>query len=204
MIFSLTRRVTSSGFSPCRISTTPPTASLPSFSSTLRRKAGPTCTAPSMPTLIGVPMPRRDDDRIANVIEVLDPADRADQVLGVSLVDDPAADRRVGPGDRRIHFAQADAVGPELARGRDRSDISRRTADAGDLGHARHAGELVADEPVLDRPQLTQGPARRPRPCTRRSGRPRWYQGRGKASRPAAETSRRSRASRARARGRSR
>ena len=56
------------------------------------------------------------DDRIANVIELLDPADRPDQVLSVSLVDHPAADRLVRPRDRRVDLTQADAQRPELAR----------------------------------------------------------------------------------------
>src|SRR5258708_6092563 len=72
------------------MSTTPPTTSLPSFSSTLRRKAGPIWTVPRVPTEIGVPVLRWG------------------------------------------------------------------ATDGGYLGHDRHTVELVADEPVLDRAQLTE------------------------------------------------
>ena len=49
------RLVTCKGFSPWRIITTAPTASLPFFSSTLRRNSPPRPTVPSCDTQIGVP-----------------------------------------------------------------------------------------------------------------------------------------------------
>ncbi len=49
------RRVTSRGFSPCRIMTTAPTASLPFFSNALRRNSDPWLTTARFDTQIGVP-----------------------------------------------------------------------------------------------------------------------------------------------------
>ena len=143
------------------------------------------------------------DDRIADVIDVLDPTDRANQVLSVPLVDHPAADRRVGPGDSRVHLAQADAVGPELVGVEVDLVLLRRAPDAGHLGHARHAVELIADEPVLDRSQLAVILAATlngvPKDLTDGRG----VRGEIGCHCPAAETSRRSRVSRGRAGGRS-
>ena len=69
---------------------------------------------------------------------------------------DPAADRRVRPRDGRVDLAEADAVGPELVRVEVDLVLLRGAADGGDLGDARHAVELVADVPVLERPQLAE------------------------------------------------
>ena len=118
-IFALIRRVTSSGFSPTRIRTTPPTASLPSFSRTDRRKAWPTWTVATLPTVIGVP-PRSGDHGPLDVAQAGDPPHRSDQVFGVPLVDHPAAHARIRPGDGRIHFAQPDPDRPGACWGRRR------------------------------------------------------------------------------------
>ena len=52
---SFTRRVTSRGFSPKRIMTTPPVASRPPFSRTLRRNSLPSWTVATCPTVTGTP-----------------------------------------------------------------------------------------------------------------------------------------------------
>src|SRR5262249_35641656 len=61
-------------------------------------------------------VPAARDDRIADVVDRLDPADGSDQILGVPLVDHPAADGRVRAGDSRVDLAQADPVGSQLVR----------------------------------------------------------------------------------------
>jgi hypothetical protein len=79
------------------------------------------------------------DDRLADVIEILDPADRADQILGIPLVNHPPTGGRVRTGDGRVDFTQADAVGTELVRVEVNLVLAWGSADRGDLGHARHA-----------------------------------------------------------------
>jgi hypothetical protein len=56
----------------------------------------------------------------------------------------------VRPGHGGIDFAQAQAIGAELVGIEVDLILARRTADRGNLGHAGHAVELVADVPVLD------------------------------------------------------
>src|SRR5271157_1968612 len=99
------------------------------------------------------------DDNIADVVEALDPADRADQVLGVPLVDDPAADSRIRPGHGGVDLTQADAVSTELVGVEIDLVFLGSAADGGDFRHSRHAVELVTNIPVLNGPQLAQVPA---------------------------------------------
>ena len=49
-IFCFTALITSSALVPYRVTTTPPTASLPSLSSTPRRNSGPNCTLATLRT----------------------------------------------------------------------------------------------------------------------------------------------------------
>src|SRR5271166_1111314 len=99
------------------------------------------------------------DYRAADVVEALDPADRTDQVLGVPLVDDPAADGRIRPGDGGVDLTQADAVSAELVGVEVDLVFLGSAADGGDFRHTRHAVELVAYIPVLNGTELAQVPA---------------------------------------------
>ncbi len=65
-------------------------------------------------------------------------------------------DRRDEWLDRGVDLAEADPDGPELVRVEVDLVLPGGAADAGHLGHTGHAVELVADEPVLDRPQLAE------------------------------------------------
>ena len=119
---SLIRWVTSSGFSPTRISTTPPTASLPFFSRLVRRAAEPNCTVATLRDVDRRAADAFDDDSL-DVGERLNPADAADQIFRVALLQHAAADGGVRSRHGRIEFAERDAVGAQLVRDRRRSDI---------------------------------------------------------------------------------
>jgi len=56
------------------------------------------------------------DDDFPDVVLPADPAEAAHQVLGAVLVEDLAADARIGGPDRAEDLAQADVVGPEFQR----------------------------------------------------------------------------------------
>ena len=84
------------------------------------------------------------------------PADAPHHVLGVALVDDMPAGRRVRRRDRFDDILERDAEEPEpVGVGRDLV-LDREPADAGDVGHAGHGAELRADVPVLDRAEPAQ------------------------------------------------
>ena len=82
-----------------------------------------------------------------------EPADAAGDELGVPLVDDVPADGGVGPADGLGDLPGAMPWRPQPVRVEFDLVLQRQPADAGDLGDARHGGELRADVPVLDRPQ---------------------------------------------------
>ena len=147
------------------------------------------------------------DDRVLDVLLVLDPADAADDVLGIVLLDDAAAGRHVALADGRVELAQRDAVGPQVLGPHVDLIFQRRAADDGHLGHARRGVELRGDVELVERPQpagVDRIARDWPRRCTRRSGPAPWRRGPGTARRPAAETCWPGRASPSRAAGRSR
>ena len=84
---------------------------------------------------------------------VLDPADAADDVLGVVLLDDAAAGRQVALGHRRVELAQRDAVGPQGFGPHVDLVLQRRAADRGDFGHAGGRVELRGDVELVERPE---------------------------------------------------
>ena len=94
----------------------------------------------------------RGDYRVLNVLGVVDPADAADEVLGVVLLDGPAADGGVAAGDGVVQLGQRDAVGAEGVGVHVDLVLERHPADRADLGHAGHGVDLRADEELLQRP----------------------------------------------------
>src|SRR5262249_47760935 len=93
-----------------------------------------------------------------------EPADAADQVLGVALLHDPAADAQVAPGHGVVEVAERDPVGRQVFRPDVDLVLQGRAADRRDLGHAGDRVQLRADVELVQRPQ----PARIDRP--RRAG----------------------------------
>ena len=81
------------------------------------------------------------------------PRIRYSRVAGVEHL---AADALVAVGDRAVETAQRQVIRPELVRINLHLVLPDKPADAGHLRHARDAVELVANGPVLDRPQLIQ------------------------------------------------
>ena len=84
---------------------------------------------------------------------VLDPADAADDVLGVVLLDHAAAGRHVAAADGREQFAERDAVGPQVFRPHVDLVFERHAADDRDLGDAGRGVELRGDVELVERPQ---------------------------------------------------
>jgi hypothetical protein len=80
----------------------------------------------------------------------------AHHVLGLGHLHRTAADVAVGIADCLHHFHQRHAVRTQLDRIDHHLVLLDEAADAGHLGHARRLGQLVADEPVLQRAQFRQ------------------------------------------------
>ena len=93
MIFSFTRSVTRSGFSPCRISTTPPTTSLPSFSNTPRRNPGPSWTVATVLTYTGVPFTSLTTASSISALPLIQPIPRTMYSALFFWITPPAAGR---------------------------------------------------------------------------------------------------------------
>ena len=93
------------------------------------------------------------DDGVFDVVLVLDPADAADDVLGVVLLDDAAAGRHVALGDGGVQLAERDAVGPQVFGPHVDLIFQRRAADDGHVGDARRGVQLRGDVELVERPQ---------------------------------------------------
>ena len=89
------------------------------------------------------------DDDLLDVALRRDPADAADNVLGIPLVNHAAADRRIRARDRRVHFSERDAVGSQLERIDVDLIFDRIAADRGDLRDAGDRIELITNGPIL-------------------------------------------------------
>src|SRR6185369_1217486 len=79
-----------------------------------------------------------------------------DQILGIALLDQLAADILVGDLDRIHDLGDLDVVGEELCRVEVDLVFTHQAAYGGYLGHPLDGVELVAHEPVLQGAQLLQ------------------------------------------------
>ena len=177
--------MTSSGFSPWAIKTTPPVTSLPSFSSTPRRKPGPSRDIRDLGEPDRASLGKRHD----HVFQVARGRDSESKLSSPGVGDAPSRPTprttysafplwTTCPPDEAFDVATASTTSlsdtpktrSRLGSGTTWYSIGK-PADARDLGHAGNRAELGADVPVLDRAEPAQVEARRPRRCTRRSGR---------------------------------
>jgi hypothetical protein len=91
--------------------------------------------------------------QVAGALQV---AAAADHVLGLGQLDGAAAHILVAGLHRLADTRERDAVGLQLAGVHDDLVLALEPADGGDLRHAGRLGELEADQPVLQAPQLGQ------------------------------------------------
>ena len=96
------------------------------------------------------------DDDVFEVVQPPQPTYSADQVLGIPAVEDLPAHALVAVGNGAVKRTERQVVRAELVRVHLHLVLTNETADTGDFRDARNAVELVADGPVLDRPQLIQ------------------------------------------------
>src|SRR2546425_9641149 len=96
------------------------------------------------------------DDHLLQIPRALHEAESAHDRPGPARFDDVAADVAVAPHDGVDDGGERDAVGAEAVRVDVDLVLAHRAADARDLGHARHRVQLVADEPVLERPEVAK------------------------------------------------
>ena len=82
----------------------------------------------------------------------------AHHVFALGHFDGAATDIRVAGTNRVDDFAERNAVSTQLFGIDHDLVLLDEAADAGNFGNARHLGELVADEPVLNRAQLRESP----------------------------------------------
>ena len=90
----------------------------------------------------------------AEIVDRLDVAAPAHHVLGAAELEEASAHLVVRAADRVDHVAQRQVVGEQRRRVDLDLVLLDEAAHRGDLGHPRHAGERVAQRPVLQRAQL--------------------------------------------------
>jgi hypothetical protein len=100
------------------------------------------------------------DHDVLEISGALDQAETAHHRPRPARLDDVAPEVPVAPHDRVDDGREGDPVGPEPVRVDVDLVLPDDPTDAGDLGHAGHRVELVADEPVLEGPQVPQRVAR--------------------------------------------
>jgi hypothetical protein len=98
----------------------------------------------------------RGDDRVLDVARIPEPADAANEELGIGFLDDAAADRGVAARDRRVELAERHAVSAETLGVHIHLPFAGHAPDGSDLRDARDGRQLVADVPVLDRAKLAE------------------------------------------------
>ena len=94
------------------------------------------------------------DDDVLDVADALDPADAADEVFGVILLDDAAADGQVAAGDGVVQLAERDAPGAQGFGADVDLVFHRQTAEHGDVGDASRGIELRDDVELVERPEF--------------------------------------------------
>ena len=92
---------------------------------------------------------------VANLAHVVDESDAAHHVGLRTTLDDVAADIDVAVGNGLIKFERTHAVGGKLIGVDADLESLHLTAEADDVGNARHRPELALNDPVLQRLQLT-------------------------------------------------
>jgi hypothetical protein len=90
------------------------------------------------------------------VVDALDIPQPPDHEFGLAHFHQAAAHIRVAALDGHADFLDGDVVGPQLVGVHDHLVLLDISADGGHLGHPRHAGQFVAQKPVLDGAQLRQ------------------------------------------------
>ena len=98
----------------------------------------------------------RLEDEVFDVLPAAQVAAAAHHVFGFGHLQRAAADVAVGIADHLGDAHQRDAVSLELGRVDRDLVLLHEAADAGDLGHPRRLGQLVAQIPVLQGAQLGQ------------------------------------------------
>lgn len=93
---------------------------------------------------------------IAEVMHVAKVASAADHVFGLPHLNGPPASIAVARADRVRNSVQRNAVGLQRPGINDHLVLLLEATDAGDLGDALRGEQVVADDPVLDAPQLGQ------------------------------------------------
>ena len=96
------------------------------------------------------------DDHVLEIAHALDQAETAHDRPRAARLDHVATHVAVAPHHRIDNGRERDLVGAQPVRVDVDLVLANQTADAGDLRHARHRVELIADEPILDRPQIAQ------------------------------------------------
>src|SRR5439155_9798160 len=96
------------------------------------------------------------DDDVLNVTYALDEAEASNDRPGAARLDDVAADVAVAPQDRVDDGRERDLVGAQPVGVDVDLVLPHRAADARDFRDAGYRVELVADEPVLERSQISQ------------------------------------------------
>ena len=132
----------------------PATSPSPFHSARPRRSSGPTCTVAMSRTRTGVPERPALTGHVADVLDGLDVPEAAHHELGLGQLDETAADVVVAALDGALDLPQRNPVGQQLVGIDGHLVLLDEAADAGHLGDAGHAGQLVAQVPVLDRAQL--------------------------------------------------
>jgi hypothetical protein len=157
-ILALTRLMTSSGFSPKRVTTPPPTASAPALSKAPRRSAGPNSTEASCASVTGNPL-ARSHDGFAQVVEALDEAKATNDVFDAVDRDRASTDIEIAAFHGGKYIGQGEPVGPQGVGIDINLILANETADGGDFGHAFDSLQRVAHIPVLHAAQLLRIPA---------------------------------------------
>ena len=96
------------------------------------------------------------DDDLLDIAQALDEPQAADDRPGAARLDDIAADVAVAPHHRVDDGGERDAEGAQAVRVDVDLILPDDAPDARHLGDAWHGVELIADEPVLERPQVPE------------------------------------------------
>ena len=96
------------------------------------------------------------NDDVLDVTDVLDQTEAADHRPGAARLHDVAADVPVAAQDRIDDGRERDLVGAQAGGIDVDLVLPHRAPDAGDFGDAGHRVELVPDEPILERSQVSQ------------------------------------------------